>query len=208
MIPDGCPSSPHWHVSGKGHGICTKCLPAKSCETDFINNLYKLSREEMDKLRYKKDHRKKEKEMVMPIARVAGETESPIIIKADTLTDESLVPPKPIGIAAMKGYYDQNKEAILRDYEKLGSAKMKKRWGIADGTFTGLCRRWGVQRRGYNQKKRVIPPVSQELSKPEEKLTEMLPVPSLPAWDEIKTHADAVKVKWLEVVADLMVLEK
>ncbi len=74
-------------------------------------------------------------------------------VTAKLLQELPPVPQKPDQPYQIFHYYEENKEAILRDLEVLGLEEMRKRWGMShatwkcrrkDGTFQGIAARWGL----------------------------------------------------------------
>lgn len=72
-----------------------------------------------------------------------ADPEPKVISPASNLL-EGEIPTKPKTIRAIAMYYEQNKDRILADMEKLGVTQARKRWAIPPGTWTGLKRRWRI----------------------------------------------------------------
>jgi RNA polymerase sigma factor (sigma-70 family) len=62
-------------------------------------------------------------------------------------------PDKSLGKMAISKYYNDNREAILKDIEALGKKEALKRWGIAFGTWAGIKKRWNKRAPVENNKK-------------------------------------------------------
>lgn len=42
------------------------------------------------------------------------------------------------------GYYQENKDAILKDVTDIGMSETRKKWNIKSGTWAGLKKQWGL----------------------------------------------------------------
>ena len=133
------------------------------------------------------------------------------------------VPTKPSNRYVCQQYYDDNKEAILFDFDLLGEKAMMKRWCISqatwyckrkDGTNSGLAVRFGVVARGESAKKKrdicetiqskdETKPLSPESLEPLGETPEesSKQFPKFPEFDS--TWPESVMVKWLDIYQDL-----
>ena len=190
MIPTGCPSAPHWQISSGGHGICTKCLPTKKCEQDFANSVEGMPKEEFKKLFNRNYPRKKEKKMTMTAEERKDFLKLPVEERREELSKqvaeilkEEAVPPKPVtkNLHLIGEYYQENKERIIRDCNSIGKKEACKKWGILSSNFSKLNKKWHFYGPQYYK----------------------LPTGVMPAWEEMKSESDVVKVRWLELVSEM-----
>lgn len=86
-------------------------------------------------------------------------------IATTTLDEKSALPPVPPrpenSRYGSRRYYDDNREAILKDRAALGEKAMCRRWGISqatwickrkDGSLLGIAARWGISPAGKASK--------------------------------------------------------
>jgi len=90
--------------------------------------------------------------MVNQAANMTGRNEPSSVVTGAELNLPP-IPPRPSSRYHMKKYYDDNKEAILKDLGRLGEKEMRRRWGISQATWKcnsyygetkGLAVRWGL----------------------------------------------------------------
>ncbi len=106
---------------------------------------------------------------------------------------------------ALHKYYQDNKAAILKDWDTLGKEQTRKRWGISTGGWNSI---------GHYFKPEVYGPKPKKVKK----VVETTPLPALespklpstglptfPPWDTIKGEPESVKLRWLDTYKELAV---
>ena len=123
-------------------------------------------------------------------------------------TDEQSVPPPPKERHLLGKYYEENKEAILHDYQALLLREFFRKWQFHAGSWTKLKRSWGLQgKRPVKKSKAVSNP-----SRPASRLPAPDPLhtndqlPPFPAFND--SWPFIVQEKWLEVYQELKKLAR
>lgn len=135
----------------------------------------------------------------------------PVTIKEGNMDksndNASTIPPRPASPYKMRQYYDDNKEAILRDLKELGEKGMLKRWGISQATW--LCHRKDGRKQGVALRFGIIPTEEPAALEPEKSPlstnvdNSYHELPMFPAFND--TWGEKVQVKWFETYLTLLI---
>jgi len=99
-----------------------------------------------------KDARKKEEIMV-----------EPEVIKEAEVAE---VPPKPKNRKKVLPYYEQNKEAMVADYNSMSVSSFLLKWGISTATWQKLKKLWGVPKKSKGIRTEKAAPAAEPEKKP------------------------------------------
>lgn len=102
------------------------------------------------------------------------------------------IPRRPKKRGLHEEYFEQNKEAILADYQSLRITDFLKKWGISSTTWLKLKIKWEATPKIHQDSK----------ARPKQEFT----LPEFPAFND--KWGDSVQVKWLEVYPELFREEK
>lgn len=82
----------------------------------------------------------------------------------------------------MHAYYEENKEQIKAEVEKLRELTTRKRWGIPSGTWAYLKKRWGlpIGKWGRSRQNKKGSPSATKVNQSHQAKVELIPVPPLP----------------------------
>lgn len=107
-------------------------------------------------------------------------------------------PPKPKKRSLLQKYFEENKEAILQDYQNLKLKEFYAKWHMSSTTWLRLKRDWGIQRKAPRESTKR--PQIQKL--PEHGVSQL---PAFPSLNE--QWSDYVKRIWFETYQALKELE-
>lgn len=129
------------------------------------------------------------------------------------------IPPKP-GLGSRNArrlmkYYDDNREAILRDLKTMGQTATVKKWGISPSGWVNILKRWERQEKGVlslkesgnSQSDRSLSPADKHApASAEAKQPGPLGImpghlPELPSFDS--QWPNEIKVKWFDAFTEL-----
>ena len=90
---------------------------------------------------------------------------------AENDNERDPVPARPKKKKQLRKYYEQNKDAIVADYNLMKLLLFFKKWGIGSTAWTKLKAEWGVP--GKNKSPRAVPAAAKPEAVPEELLVDV-----------------------------------
>ena len=142
----------------------------------------------------------------------AIKSETPEVEKENS--DLSPVPPRPKGERQLGQYFEDNKEAILQDYQSLKLKEFYAKWHMSSAAWTKLKRDWkllgksprkSAPQLGISKPRKHIGPPSIEMVNGALKEQGANHLPAFPAFNE--QWSDYVKTNWFETYQALKELE-
>lgn len=124
----------------------------------------------------------------------------------------SSIPPKPRGNWALHRYYQENRQAIVADYQAMKLRDYLKKWGMSPGTWAKLRADWEVPFKQPNlahkpreAQPEVTPTPQSEVGKFDAETREKFGTPpELPPWDS--SWNEAVKVMYMHSLVTLRII--
>ena len=71
-----------------------------------------------------------------------------IMAEKEGTVEEKAIPPKPRKRKKLWEYYEQNKEAMIADYQSMRVSSFFKKWGLGSLTWQKLREKWEVPNKG------------------------------------------------------------